>query len=57
MGPWDRKPARSAGRLANDLGLHTAHFVTLALQGVIPRTYRKFRNTQETADLALPLAA
>jgi hypothetical protein len=57
MGPWDRKPARSAGRLANYLGLHTAHFVTLALQGVLPRTYRKFRNTQETADLALPLAA
>jgi hypothetical protein len=57
MGPWDRKPARSAGRLANYLGLHTAHFVTLALKGVAPRTYRKFRHPQETADSALPLAA
>lgn len=57
MGPWDRKPARSAGRLANYLGLHTAHFVTLALHGLAPRTYRKFTNTQQTADSVLPLAA
>jgi hypothetical protein len=57
MGPWDRQPARSAGRLANYLGLHTAHFVTLALQGVAPRTYRKFSNPQETTDSPLPLAA
>jgi hypothetical protein len=57
MGPWDRKPARSAGRLANYLGLHTAHFVTLALQEVAPRTYRKFRAPQTTADLQLSLAA
>jgi len=57
MGPWDRKPARSAGRLANYLGLHTAHFVTLALKGVAPRTYRKFSNTQETTDSPLLLAA
>jgi hypothetical protein len=57
MGPWDRKPARSAGRLANYLGLHTAHFVTLALKEVAPRTYRKFRAAQETPDSVLPLAA
>jgi hypothetical protein len=57
MGPWDRKPARSAGRLANYLGLHTTHFVILALKGVSPRTYRKFRDAQETADSLLPLAA
>jgi hypothetical protein len=57
MGPWDRKPARSAGRLANYLGLHTAHFVTLALQGLTPRTYRKFSTPQETPDSLLPLAA
>jgi hypothetical protein len=56
-GPWDRKPARSAGRLANYLGLHTAHFVTLALQEVAPRTYRKFQTPKETADSLLPLAA
>jgi hypothetical protein len=57
MGPWDRNPARSAGRLANYLGLHTAHFVTLALQAVAPRIYRKFRDAKEPADSQLPLAA
>jgi hypothetical protein len=57
MGPWDRQPARSAGRLANYLGLHAAHFVTLALKEVAPRTYRKFRAPNETADSQLPLAA
>jgi hypothetical protein len=57
MGPWDRKPARSAGRLANYLGLHITHFVPLALHGVAPRTYRKFSAAQEQADSLLPLAA
>jgi hypothetical protein len=57
MGPWDRKPARSAGRLANYLGLHTTHFVILAMQGIAPRTYRKFSTPQETSDSLLPLAA
>jgi hypothetical protein len=57
MGPWDRKPARSAGRLANYLGSHAAHFVTLALQQVAPRIYRKFHDAQELADSRLPLAA
>ena len=57
MGPWDRKPARSAGRLANYLGLHAVRFVTLALQHVAPRTYRKFQPPKETADSPLPLAA
>jgi hypothetical protein len=57
MGPWDRQPARSAGRLANYLGLHTAHFVTLALPHVTPRTYQKFQFPKETPDSRLPLAA
>jgi hypothetical protein len=57
MGPGDRKPARSAGRVANYVGLHTAHFVPLALQGVAPRTYRNFTPPQETTDSPLPLAA
>jgi hypothetical protein len=57
MGPWDCKPARSAGRLANYLGLHAPQFVTLALQTVAPRTYRKFQTSQETVDSLLPLAA
>jgi hypothetical protein len=57
MGPWDRNPARSAGRLANYLSLHTAHFVPLALKEVAPRIYRKFRDAREPADLQLSLAA
>jgi hypothetical protein len=57
MGPWDQKPARSAGRLANYLNLHVSHFVPLALQGVAPRTYRKFTAPQQRADASLPLAA
>jgi hypothetical protein len=40
MGPWDRQPVRSAGRLANYLDLHVWHFVVLALAGVAPRNYR-----------------
>jgi hypothetical protein len=56
-GPWDRQPARSAGRLANYLGLHTAHFVTLALHDVNPRTYQEFQFPTETPDSRLPLAA
>ena len=41
MGPWDRQPVRSAGRLANYLDIHAWHFAALALQGVEPRNYRK----------------
>lgn len=41
MGPWDRQPVRSAGRLANYLDIHAGHFAPLALQGVEPRNYRK----------------
>jgi hypothetical protein len=41
MGPWDRQPVRSAGRLANYLAIHAWHFSALALRGVEPRNYRK----------------
>lgn len=41
IGPWDRQPVRSSGRLANYLDIHAWHFVALALQGVAPRNYRK----------------
>jgi hypothetical protein len=40
MGPWDRKPMPSAGRLANYLESHAANFSALALKGVEPRNYR-----------------
>jgi hypothetical protein len=57
MGPWDVKAVSSAGRLANHLGLHAAHFAALALHGLTPRKYRKLSEATETADLQLPLAA
>src|SRR5262249_61336820 len=34
MGPWDRKPKPSAGRLANHLDIHVARFSPLALPAV-----------------------
>jgi hypothetical protein len=57
LGPWDVKAVSSAGRLANHLGLHAAHFAALALHGLTPRKYRKLSEATETADLQLPLAA
>ena len=57
MGPWDRKAASSAGRLANHLDLHARNFAALALQGVAPRKYRKIAEANHTNDLQLPLAA
>jgi hypothetical protein len=57
LGPWDVKAVSSAGRLANHLALHTAHFVRLALKGFAPRTYRKIPDPKETTELQLPLAA
>jgi hypothetical protein len=56
MGPWDVKAVASAGRLANQLALHAAHFVTLALHGLAPRTHRKITEVKETTELQLPLA-
>ena len=57
MGPWDLKPAASAGRLANHLSLQAQHFATLVLHGLTPRTYRKSPTPNETAELELPVAA
>ena len=57
MGPWDVKAVSSAGRLANHLALHATNFVSLALKGFAPRTYRKITDPKETTELPLPLAA
>ena len=57
MGPWDLKAVSSAGRLANHLALQAGNFVTLALNGLVPRTYRKILEAKETTELQLPLAA
>jgi hypothetical protein len=57
MGPWDVKAVSSARRLANHLSLHVGTFVALALQDLVPRTYRKIIAANETPELLLPLAA
>ena len=57
MGPWDLKAVSSAGRLANHLALRAGNFVALALNGLVPRTYRKIPEAKETTELQLPLAA
>ena len=57
MGPWDRQPVRSAGRLANYLDLHAWHFATLALEGVAPRNYRTNPKGFQRKDLRRQKAA
>ena len=51
MGPWDRKPVRSGGRLANYLDIHAWHFSALALKGIAPRNYRKNPKSPHINDL------
>src|SRR5215831_430972 len=57
MGPWDRQPVRSAGRLANYLDLHVGHFVSLLLTGLPPRNYRTNPNGFQRKDLRRRKAA
>src|SRR5512145_988686 len=51
IGPWDRKPVRSGGRLAPYLDLHAWRFSTLALTGIAPRNYRKNPKGSQINDL------
>jgi hypothetical protein len=55
--PWDRKPQRSAGRLANHLDIHATNFSALALKGVEPRNYRKIPKPAHIKDLQDKVAA
>jgi hypothetical protein len=57
MGPWDRKPMPSAGRLANYLESHAANFSTLALKRVEPRNYRIIHEHAHINELQQPKAA
>ena len=57
IGPWDRRPQPTAGRLANYLDIQIHNFVALALAGVKPRNYQKIQIPQESKDLPLPDAA
>lgn len=57
IGPWDRKPKPTAGRLANYLDIHINNFVALALNSAEPINYRKKQNPKDYGDLPLPQAA
>ena len=57
MGPWDRQPMPSAGRLANYLESHAAHFSALALKGVEPRNDRIIHEHAHINELQQPKAA
>jgi hypothetical protein len=53
MGPWDKKPQPSAGRLANHLEIHIENLSALALEGVETRNYRKNPKDAQAQDLQL----
>ena len=57
IGPWDRKPERTGGRLANHLDINAMNFTALALKGVGPRKYRKNKSATNTKDLQQKPAA
>ena len=57
MGPWEKKPQPTAGRLANHLEIHAEHFAALALKGVAPRNYRKNPKSAQAKDLQHKIAA
>jgi hypothetical protein len=57
MGPWDKKPQPSAGRLANYLEIHIENLSALALEGVQARNYRKNPEAAQAQDLQLKKAA
>jgi hypothetical protein len=57
IGPWERRPQPTAGRLANHLDIHIHNFAALALSGVKPRNYQKIPTPQKNKHLPLLDAA
>lgn len=57
LGPWDRKPQRTAGRLAHFLSQHAVNFSQVALEKVALRNYRKNQNAKDSESLRLKPAA
>jgi hypothetical protein len=57
MGPWDRKPQPTVGRLANHLEMHAENFAAVALKGVAARNYRKNPTGAQAKDLQYKEAA
>jgi hypothetical protein len=57
MGPWDKQPQPSAGRLANHLEVHIEKLSALALEEVQARNYRKNPKDAQVQDSQLNKAA
>jgi hypothetical protein len=57
MGPWDKKPQPTAGRLANHWEIHAENFAALALKGVVPRNFRKNPQSAQAKDFQHNIAA
>jgi hypothetical protein len=57
IGPWDRKPQRSAGRLANFLGIHIANFLHFALNEARLKNYGKIQLPNQLNELQKKRAA
>jgi hypothetical protein len=57
MGPWDKQPQPSAGRLANHLEIHIEKLSALTLERVEARNYRKNPKNAQAQDLQLKKAA
>jgi hypothetical protein len=57
IGPWDRQPMPSAGRLAYYLDIHLTNFSALALSGAQPRNYRVIPESTHINDLQQRKAA
>jgi hypothetical protein len=54
LGPWDRQPQRSGGRLAHYLSQHAAYLAELALAGLPVRNYRKKSERIDNKGLTAP---
>ncbi len=57
IGPWDRRPKPTAGRLTNYLDIQLHNFVALALAGVKSRNYQKIQTPHNSKDLPFSDAA
>ncbi len=57
IGPKDRRPQPTAGRLTNYLDIQLHNFVALALAGVKSRNYQKIQTPHNSKDLPFPDAA
>jgi len=57
IGPWDKEPKRTAGRLSNFLNTFGDSLLELSVEKARLRNYRKIENTKETSNSEDLLAA